>query len=35
MGEADGRDVLEEAKQDAVRHLQVGLSGGDGISVCT
>lgn len=35
VGEADGRDVLEEAKQDAVRHLQVGLRGGGGSGVCT
>lgn len=26
VGEADRRDVLEKAKQDAVGHLQVGLS---------
>lgn len=26
VGEADGRDLLEKAKQNAVRHLQVGFS---------
>lgn len=26
VGEADRRDILEEAKQDAVGHLQVGTT---------
>ena len=35
VGKADRRDLLEKAKQDAVRHLQVGFSHVEEIIVLT